>query len=158
MGALCICSFVLFLRFSWPFILDWMKTENFIPVICVARKGNRRTVATNVKQEDILKTFKKIDKLGFFDKLLYKVKPVTHLDLIQNKRAVNELSFEREFLEKNEQIFWNNFIDAGKTGISERTFSKIKPRDTLRRSKMKEAGSGTDDLNLVPLKYVATRK
>ncbi|CBY33845.1 unnamed protein product [Oikopleura dioica] len=72
LGLLMIASFLIFLRYSWPYILEETKTENFLPILCGERRGNKRTVATNVREEDITDLFKTLDDGGFWSHFFYK--------------------------------------------------------------------------------------
>ena len=62
--------------------MDFMDKENFIPICCGDRAGNKRTIGTNVRPDDIKNTFKIIERLGFFDKVMYDVKPGTALETL----------------------------------------------------------------------------
>ena len=57
--------------------MDFMDRENFIPICCGDRAGNKRTIGTNVNEKDIENTYRIIERLGFFDGLMYQTKPGT---------------------------------------------------------------------------------
>ena len=87
-----------------------MEIENFIPIICGARDGNRRTVGTNVREEDIQELYQKIDSVSKFRCLcLYRIMKPTRESMEKNRKRIKQ-RFEEINKEKREaETFWTDF-------------------------------------------------
>ena len=105
MGVWTILSFFVFLRYSWPFVLEWHGKENFLPFICGDKRGNKRTIGTNVAECDIQRSFIRMENLGVLEKIWFEVKKVTVDDLLENERQIGKRIAEREIYENKANIF-----------------------------------------------------
>jgi len=81
-----------------------------LPVLCGERRGNRRTVATNVREEDIKILFKTLDEGGFWTHFFYKIKkPLSIIKREKISRNIQEKLDEEQKIDDAEMRFWKNF-------------------------------------------------
>ncbi|CAG5090419.1 Oidioi.mRNA.OKI2018_I69.PAR.g12593.t1.cds [Oikopleura dioica] len=172
LGAMTIFSFLLFLRFSWPFIMDFMDRENFIPICCGDRAGNKRTIGTNVNEKDIENTYRIIERLGFFDGLMYQTKPVSRKRAEKNKKNIDQFIVERLRYKEQDKLFWESFKKAGERQETitkahkwipclRRTVPRFKPRPEKEKAEEEEKnknmidaaiGTQSRDIKIIELK------
>ena len=113
--------------------------ENFIPVLCGERRGNKRTIATNVREEDISALYDEINSGGFLVRVFYKVKVFDEMKLARTHKRINkELDKEKE-----EQNFWKRFIETQDESLLQKVI-KIIRRLMNRRRKSSEHEESED--------------
>ena len=80
-------------------------------MLCGERRGNKRTVATNVREEDIEELNEELRESGFWTRLLWKITPPPTQEEIEKKnRRYQEKLDAVQRVRDSEANFWKTFI------------------------------------------------
>lgn len=80
-------------------------------MLCGERRGNKRTVATNVRAEDIEALNEKLKEGSFWTRLLWKIRePPTEEEIAKKNRRYQEKLDAVQRVKDSEANFWKNFI------------------------------------------------
>ena len=80
-------------------------------MLCGERRGNKRTVATNVREEDIEALNEELNKGGLWTRLLWKITdPPSEEEIAKKNRRYQEKLDAVKRVKNSEANFWKNFI------------------------------------------------